>query len=329
MAAQRNGGSSKALGAQKIVVIGGSAGAVPVLQSIVRTLSRDIPAAVFIVLHLSPDAPSLLAEILQREGGPKVMKARDYEKFEMSTVYVATPDCHLQIADGHMRVHHGPRENRHRPAIDPLFRTAARQHGDRVLAVLLSGMLDDGVAGLQAVKHAGGQVIVLDPTDTQFPQMPENAIRYDHPDHVLGCDEIGPAIERLVREPIMKSHTNNESNSEDSKKPSGYMCPDCGGSLFEVDDTGGLLKFRCRVGHAYSLKALLAAENDALESALWAAVRSLEENAELKRRAASGQFAESRSSRRLRDDATDQQEHAKFLRELILGGGDLIPKRQS
>ena len=323
MATQHN---AEALGTQKIVVIGGSAGAIPVLQNIVSALSKDIPAALFVVLHVSPDAPSFLAKILDREGGPRVVEAHDCKRFETSTVYVATPDCHLQISDGHMRLIHGPRENRHRPAIDPLFRTAARAHGDKVIAVLLSGMLDDGVAGLQAVHRAGGQVIVLDPTDTRFPQMPENAIRYDHPDHVLGCDEIGPAIERLTREPIMRSQNNSESDAADIEKPSGYMCPDCGGSLFEMDETGGLLKFRCRVGHAYSLKALLAAQNDALESALWAAARSLEENAALKRKAASG-HTENYLSRRLRDDAAGQEKHAKLLRELILS--EMTPKRQS
>ena len=234
----------------KIVVIGGSAGALSVLQNIVRSLPNDIPASLFVVLHLSPDSPSFLADILQRERGPKVRNARDCEQFETSTIYVATPDRHLQIADGHMSVSHGPRENRSRPAIDPLFRSAARSHGQAVIAVLLSGLLDDGVAGLQAVKRAGGTIIVLDPNDTRFPQMPENAIRFDHPDYILPCHQIGPAIERLAREPVMNSDQNEkQSPNVNSEKPSGYMCPDCGGSLSEVDDhdESGLLKFRCRV----------------------------------------------------------------------------------
>jgi two-component system, chemotaxis family, protein-glutamate methylesterase/glutaminase len=312
--------------AAKIVVFGGSAGAIPVLQTIVRNLSPSIPAALFVVVHLSPDSPSFLAEILQREGGPKVVQASDCAQFDMSTVYVAPPDRHLQIRDGIMRLNRGPRENRSRPAIDPLFRSAARSYGNRVIAVLLSGTLDDGVAGLQAVTHAGGKVIVLDPSDTRFPQMPENAIRYDHPDHILGSDEIAAMIERLVKEPAMNANQNEDkSDVKNLEKPSVYICPDCGGPLALVDEERGLPKFRCRVGHAYSLKALIAAQNDALESALWAAIRSLEENAELKRKAATAQFGETQHGVRLREDAASQMEHADLLRRLVLG--KLIPGR--
>src|SRR4051794_3126755 len=108
----------------RIVVVGGSAGAIPILQNIVRSLSPDIPAAMFVVVHLSPDSQSFLADILQREGGPTVVRASDCTRFEMSTMYVAPPDRHLQIANSHLRLNHGPRENRSRPAIDPLFRSA-------------------------------------------------------------------------------------------------------------------------------------------------------------------------------------------------------------
>ena len=311
----------------RVVVIGGSAGAIPILQHIIPTLSMDIRAALFVVVHMAPDSPGFLADVLGRAGGPPVTKAQDGKQFELANVYVAVPDHHLQIADGQMRLVHGPRENRSRPSIDPLFRTAARWYGKRVIAVLLSGLLDDGVAGLQAVKRAGGQVIVLDPSDTRFPQMPQNGIRYDHPDYVLGCDEIGPAIERLVREPIMNLDRDpNEPKREGQQKPSGYMCPDCGGCLFQTDESGGPPKFECWVGHAYSIKALLAAGSDALESALWAAVRSLEENAALKRNAASSLFEENQYSRRLREDAASQEEHAKVLRSHILGV--LTPSRE-
>jgi len=115
---------------------------------------------------------------------------------------------------------HGPRENRNRPSIDSLFRSAARWRGGRVIAVLLSGILDDGVAGLQVITRAGGQVIILDPADTRFPQLPENGIRYDHPDYVLGCDEIAPTI-GLVREPIMNpQRVEKEPDSENRGKAS-------------------------------------------------------------------------------------------------------------
>ena len=303
----------------KIVVIGGSAGALAVLERIVERLPRDIPASFFVVLHLSPSAPSKLADILARRGGPRVLNATDYAAIDSSTIYVAQSDHHLQIVDGRMELGHGPRENRSRPAIDPLFRSAARWYGDQVIAVLLSGMLDDGVAGLQAVKQAGGVVIVLDPAEATFPQMPENAIRYDSPDYVLGCDEIAGTIERLSQGTVAGTGMNGKKQQPDNgAKPSGYICPDCGGSLSEIDEEGDLPKFRCRVGHAYSLRALVAAENDALEGALWAAVRSLEENAALKKRTAASQRTETRVSKRLQDDADALLEHAKLIRETVL-----------
>lgn len=234
-------------------------------------------------------------------------------------IYIAPPDRHLLVSNGSVRLTRDPRENRSRPAIDRLFRSAARSYGRHVIAVLLSGFHDDGVQGLQVVSRTGGTVIVLQPEDTEFPQMPENAIKYDHPDYILSTRDIFPKLQELVSnsEKVGSAPSNDKLSKIES--PSGYICPDCGGALFE-DSSEALPHFRCRIGHSYSLDALLSGEDDALETALWAAVRSLRENAELKERTATLLERSGRSfnAARIREDAESQMQQAKLLRERII-----------
>jgi two-component system chemotaxis response regulator CheB len=302
-----------------IVVVGGSAGALGILQCIVRDLPDDFPAAVFVVLHVSPDAPSHLAEIVNRAGPLAAAFAKNEEKIVASRIYLAPPDQHLLVSDGIIHLTRDPRENRSRPAIDPLFRSAARRYGRRVIAVLLSGMFDDGVQGLQVVSRSGGTVVVLQPDDTRFPQMPENAIKLDHPDYILSAGDISAKLRELVANSQSTEMPNHTKVSEHSDPASGYMCPDCGGALFEDGDEA-IPHFRCRIGHSYSLNALLAGGDDALETALWAAVRSLQENAELKERTATMLERSGRDSNamRIREDAKAQMQQAKLLRERIV-----------
>src|SRR5207248_5723399 len=163
-----------------IIVIGGSAGALPVFQNIVADLPADIPAAIFVVSHLPSNLPSRLPNILNREAGPRVIAATDGAVIQPSTIYVAPPDRHLLIAEGHVQLTRGPRENHVRPAIDPLFRSAAKEHGDKVIAVLLSGVLDDGVAGLHEVKRNGGRVLVIDRNEYLLHQLMVDELLYDN-----------------------------------------------------------------------------------------------------------------------------------------------------
>ena len=304
----------------EIIVVGGSAGALGVLQHIVRDFPENFPASVFVVLHVSPDAPSHLAEIVNRSGPLRAAFAENDEPIIASRIYVAPPDHHLLISDGTVRLTRDPRENRSRPAIDPLFRSAARSYGQHVIAVLLSGFQDDGVQGLQVVSRSGGTVIVLQPADTPFPQMPENAIKYDHPDYILSPGDIFFKLQELVQN--SKSGVDRSSENETSehgKVASGYVCPDCGGALFE-DGSQEIPHYRCRIGHAYSLNALLAGHDDALETALWAAVRSLQENAEVKERTATmlERKGQNSNAARIREDAKAQMKQAKLLRERIV-----------
>jgi two-component system, chemotaxis family, protein-glutamate methylesterase/glutaminase len=184
-----------------IIVIGASSGGIEALIEVVARLPEELPAAVFVVVHISPRSVSLLPEILNRAGPLTAAHAKNNEKIKVGRIYVARPDFHLLIHDGAVRLVRGPKENNTRPAIDPTFRTAAHAYGSRVVGILLSGTLDDGTAGLQAVKLRGGVAVVQDPADALFPDMPLNAIAAVAVDHVLPKGEIAPLLARLAREP--------------------------------------------------------------------------------------------------------------------------------
>ena len=184
-----------------IIVIGASAGGVEALMGVVRALPSDLPAALFVVLHIPPDGASALPHILAAAGQLPAAHPRDGDPIEHGRIYVAPPDHHLLVEEGRVRVTRGPRENRYRPAVDPLFRSAARAYGSRVIGVVLSGMLDDGSAGMIAIASRGGIGVVQEPQDALFPGMPQSAIKNDSPAHIVPVAEIGPLLDRLAREP--------------------------------------------------------------------------------------------------------------------------------
>jgi two-component system chemotaxis response regulator CheB len=284
-----------------IIVVGASAGGVEALITLTATLPPDLQAAVFIVLHIPAQSPSLLPDILNRAGSLKVVSATDNAKIEYGHIYVAPPDFHLLVESEHIRVVSGPKENRHRPAIDPLFRSAAAAYGSRVIGVILTGSLDDGTAGLQAIKRCGGLAIVQDPQDALFPSMPLSAQANVQVDHTLPLAQIGPLLGSLSNESSgaegaiavdenMKQELRLEQmdpalmySNERTGKPSVYSCPDCGGVLWEIEEEN-ILRFRCRVGHAFSIESMFAGQSESVESALWVALKNLQENADLTRR---------------------------------------------
>jgi two-component system, chemotaxis family, protein-glutamate methylesterase/glutaminase len=288
---------------QRIVVIGASAGGVEALTRLVRDLPRDFPAPVFVVLHIPSSSPSMLAHILGREGTLPARNAEDGLRYERGTIYVAVPDHHLLVArDGTMHVSRGPRENRHRPAVDPLFRSAAVAHGANVIAVVLTGALDDGTAGMIAVLKRGGTGVVQDPREAMYPSMPQNAMAHAKVSHVVPLAAMGELLTRLASEPpvpvsgphdddmVMEAQMANldrEALEGDERpgQPSPYSCPDCGGVLWEVEE-GGYARYRCRVGHAYSPETMLVAQDEVFEEALWTAMKTLEESARLSARLA-------------------------------------------
>ncbi len=315
---------------QDIAVIGASAGGVEALRQIVAGLPEDYQGSVFIALHISPSAPTVLHNILSRAGLLPATIPRDGEPIRSGHLYVATPDRHLLLERGKIRVTFGPRENRHRPSIDVLFRSAARAYGPRVVAVLLSGMRADGVSGMHAVKRAGGAVLVQDPKEALYPSLPSAGIELDQPDQVLPTAEIAKELVRRSSLPAPESSplpvdlerelrfARGEAKPQDTPpgEPSAYACPDCNGALWKVTE-GELERYRCRVGHAYSESDLVIAKSDMLENALWAALRSLEESASIERRAA--QRAGKTGRTRLLESAGIKTRHAELLRSALLG----------
>jgi two-component system chemotaxis response regulator CheB len=322
-----------------IVVVGASAGGVEALADLVASLPGDLPAAVFVVLHLPATGTSALPEILGRHGPLPAGHVRDGEPIQPGQIYVAPPDHHVLLRTGHVHLSRGPRENGHRPAIDPLFRSAAREYATRVVGVVLSGALDDGTGGLLAIKSRGGIAVVQDPADALYPGMPGNALQHAEVDHVLPAAAMGELLVRLIAdsaeapadpaptgmrvEAEMEGFSLEAFEGDHPGRPSGFSCPDCHGVLWAIRD-GGLERYRCRVGHAWSPESLLTQQSEALEAALWIALRSLEERAALARRLA--EPARRRGHRitasRFEEQATEAQQAAWLVRDLLLNRGN-------
>ncbi len=246
----------------------------------------------------------MLPKIFDRAGTLKVVeKLTDGHPIHAGHVYIAPPDVHLLVEHGRLRLVRGPKENRHRPAIDPLFRSAAYSYGARVIGVILSGNLDDGASGLAAIKERGGISIVQDPAEAPFPEMPRNALKERRADYCLPVEQISPLLIRLVNEKARNHKKRAVSDRleienfiaemkppsiDDMKvlgKPVELSCPDCNGALWEIKE-GKNIRYRCRVGHAFSMENLESGQAEQVEAALWAAVRSLEERATILRRLA-------------------------------------------
>ena len=264
-----------------IVVIGASAGGIQALNAIVPRLPEDLPAAVFVVMHLAPTARSSLAAIIGRQTLLRTSAASDGDRIERGRIYVAPPDRHMVVEDDHIRLSRGPRENGHRPAIDPLFRTAARHFGPRVIGIVLSGNLSDGTVGLKAIDDHGGVTVAQHPGDALHPGMPGSAVDEVDPHHVLPASEIAELVVRLSTEPAPLPVTPSGPPDLSARAELANMsCPECGGPLSELR-RGRTPFFVCRVGHSFSTESLFAEQADSLESALWTAIRVLEERRDL------------------------------------------------
>jgi two-component system chemotaxis response regulator CheB len=311
--------------ARDIVVIGGSAGSLEVLSTIARGLAAELPATLFVVMHTAPQGESLLPELLSRRCVLPAVHAVDGEPIVPGRIYVAPPDHHLLVYPHHVRVTRGPKENRHRPAVDPLFRTAARAYGKRVVGVVLSGGLDDGAAGLGAVKQAGGLALVQDPAEASARGMPSNAIKQVAVDRILRAHEIAPAIvaealapsaPELPTIPVAADEPGPEPG-EPSGERAVYSCPDCGGVLVESRE-GGVDRFRCNVGHALSEQSLLVGQLSTLEYALWEALRVLGERGALMRRLGSRTRGNTATAAHFDDQAADAERRAGLVRQALM-----------
>lgn len=326
------------LARRDIVVIGASSGGVEALIGLVGGLPADLPAAVFVVVHLPAEAPSVLPKILNRSGPLKAVECEDGALVRPGHIYVACPDRHLLVEDGRVRSVRGPKENRHRPAVDSLFRSAAVAHGPRAVGVILTGALDDGTVGLAAIKRCGGVAVVQDPDDALFSGMPQSALEHVEVDHCLPLPEIAPLLSRIVREEEMveeegaylvpddmeledrmaRIDSATPENVEKLGHPSTFTCPECEGPLWEIQDEE-ILRFRCRVGHAYTAESMLAGKTEALEGALWTALNTLEEGAQMSRKLAKESHGRGHehAAARFEERARKTREQADLIRQAL------------
>jgi two-component system chemotaxis response regulator CheB len=317
-----------------VIVIGTSAGGIEALRTIAAELSPAIHAPILVVAHLSPHAPSVLDQVIARAGPLPAVTARDGVRLEPGHIYVAPPDHHLLVEPGVARVTKGPKENRFRPAIDPLFRSAAQVYGPAAIGVVLTGSLDDGTAGLWAIKRLGGTAIVQDPAEALFPSMPSSALAHVRVDHVAGLARIAALLHDITRREIAapaaeiapgttlemevdiaKDRNAYDAGVEQFGDPSPFACPECHGVLLKLDEDGRL-RFRCHTGHAYSIESLVAAASEGIEHSLWTAIRTLEEGALLMERTARHleEHHDGNGAGECRSQAHDARRHSTVLR---------------
>jgi two-component system, chemotaxis family, protein-glutamate methylesterase/glutaminase len=324
-------------GNRDIVVIGGSAGALDPLIEVVGQFPAGLPAAVLVTTHRPSESAFLLPEILARRAHAQVREAVDHDPIEMGVIYVASPDRHLLVKAGEIRSVRGPRENGFRPAIDPLFRTAAAAYGNRVIGVLLSGMLDDGCIGLWQIQQRGGLTVVQNPELASQPSMPQCAIDRVDVDHILSPGDIGRLLVQATGAEFRNAKpapsdeldvvegTMDALRMADYSAPSPFVCPDCGGALWEIQE-GPHLRYRCHVGHGLTADALNAMQTRETERLLWSAVRVIEEQGALQRRLAEkwrGQ-ANASLSQRFLEKAQTHEKSADVLRSLVTSASHIV-----
>ena len=320
-----------------IIVVGASAGGIDTLRVLIAALPVDLSASLFIVVHTSPDAPGLLADIFNRSGTLPATYAIDGDRIEKGKIYVAPPDHHLLIEPNRVRVTRGPKENRFRPAVDPLFRSAAQTYGPRAVGVILTGYMDDGTAGLWTVKRLGGTAIVQDPTDALVPYMPLNAVTHVKVDYCLPLKEIAPLLVRLTTEAVegdyqvpkeveIEVNIAKEQNAIDAGvlqlgEPSNYACPECHGVLLQLKE-GTLFRFRCHTGHAYSVESLMADITEKMDEAVWNSIRAFEEGELFMRHMAEHLDVgeNSRSAESFIERADDAKRRAHLMRQAARNG---------
>lgn len=279
-----------------IVVVGASAGGVTALRAFVKSLTKNFAGSVFVVLHIPPSSPSNLPAILARAGLLNAVHPKDGERIKPGQIYVALPDHHMLLEGNRILVKKGPEENRFRPSIDALFRSAAYVYGPRVIGIVLSGLLNDGTSGLWSVKRLGGLTIIQEPKDADYPSMPMNVLEYVDVDYSVPASQMGGLLEKLTRKNVSKKPKISKQalellkmeviiSKQDNAFAMGIMnagaltpftCPECNGVLVRLLE-GKFIRFRCHTGHAYTASTLLSDVSKSVEEKLWQAMRGLEE----------------------------------------------------
>jgi two-component system, chemotaxis family, protein-glutamate methylesterase/glutaminase len=323
---------------QRVVAVGASAGGVDALTRFVSALPPDLPAAVLVALHLTPSSPSLLPRVLARRSPLEVLPAEDGLPLRNGQVVVSVPDCHLLVVEGRVVLGRGARENGHRPSHDAMLRSVALAAGPRAVGLVLTGLLDDGSAGLRCVDRYGGTCLVQDPDDAEYPDMPRNALRsvpgaraatipvlvkevvsaMSHDPHPApDVDQVQRQLDQAELASALGQPTKLPDGSVPGQ-PSAFACPDCHGVLNGIPD-GEVQRFRCRTGHAWTESSLLAQQGNQVEEALWTALRALEEKADMSRRMAERAEEEGRpwSGAHHREREEEAMRSASTLRDVL------------
>lgn len=327
-----------------IIVIGSSAGGVNALKEIAGLLPANMEASVFIVQHVSPDSISLLPRILSHGGKLKAVHPEDGEVIQRGYIYIAPPDRHMLIEGDHILIKKGPKENRFRPSVDALFRSAAYNYGPRVIGVVLTGMLDDGTSGMWSVNRLGGICVVQQPEDAAYPAMPLNVLEYVRPDHVVPLSAIPGLLIELVQTPVDDEEPDQLPDLEKMKIEidiaaqknafekgilemgdlTPLTCPECHGVLVKLTE-GTLIRYRCHTGHSFHSSSLLAGNVESVEMKLWEALKNFEEIAVLLEQSA-GEFEQSSNVNAASDCLAKSKKvrnKAKKLHDFIMNDGIL------
>jgi len=320
-----------------IICIGASAGGLNAINELVTQLPANLNAAVLMVIHLSKAAiGDMLLERIRKGSRLPCQIGRHGDVIAPGQVYIAAPDTHMLIRNDTIIVGHGPPENRFRPSIDVLFRSAAASAGERVIGIVLTGLMNDGTAGMMAIKQCGGYCIVQDPHEAEYPAMPLSVLENMEVDHCVSLKEMGSIIEKITQEPIADrsvsppqviiesrlseiAATEVEEVSRLGKKTL-LACPDCGDRLWVVKK-GWVKHYRCHVGHSYSERDLVVKQSKKIESAMWTAVRMMEERKLLINRLAkeNNDRGLRQLSRTYEEQGRQLEEHITRLKELIFG----------
>lgn len=316
----------------RLIVIGASAGGMEALKRLLAQFPEKFPAPIFIVNHMSADTTGeALVKVLNESSSLRCVHAHNDQAFESGTIYLAPSDQHMMIVKGKILVTKGARENRSRPAIDPLFRSAAVAYGNQVIGIILTGYLDDGTNGMMAIKRCGGVCIAQDPDDASFPNMPRSVIANVGVDYCLPIAQMGVLLSDLVRRELPDKKQAPEDLVIESKiaqrvlsdLPSvealgdlvPFNCPDCGGVLWQMEE-GQLLRYRCHTGHAFTSSVLLAQQTAKIEETLWVALRMFEERQNLLVTMSKNEGKNSSSS--VSQRAKDSQIHIDRIRAMLL-----------
>lgn len=310
-----------------IITIGASAGGIEVLLEMARELPKDLPASLFVVVHQPAGHVSELPNLISRSGKLPARHPLHDEAIKPGHIYVAPPDMHLQVRPGSVEVVRGPKDNGFRPAADVLFRTAAMSYGARVIGVVLSGYQDCGTAGMMSIKARGGIAVVQDPESATAPDMPRNVLRSMKVDHVVHPLELPGLLTKLVATPsgptLEPSSLVQQLDGKALGTPAEIVCPICEGVMTETQP-GVFQHFRCHVGHAFTLSALVHEQTEEMERVLWAAIRALEESAALSRRLSLMERGE--LATRFAEKAVTQMQQADYIRQLVMHGVMLSPQ---